>query len=229
MLQGLCDSPSAVPFVRQFHGSPSRYLWENDIGEVRDIDQGEGGEQGDPLMPMLFSLGQYNALRAAQARLDDVYIITSPARVSAIYAILHEELWRHARIRIHDGKTQVWNRSGNRPVGCDVLDRAVRALDPEFTTVWRGGGELVRQGVVILGTPRVTRTLSGHSWNTLWRSTTFCWSGSLQFRMSNPLGHCCCIAPMPERIALFVWFVQIWPGSSRKLTMQGCGGVCAPL
>ena len=59
MLQGLCDvSPSAVPSVRQFYGSPSRYLWENDSGEVHDIDQGEGGEQGDPLMPVLFSLGQ---------------------------------------------------------------------------------------------------------------------------------------------------------------------------
>ena len=28
---------------------------------------------------------------------------------------------------------------------------ALVALDPEFTTVWRGGGE--HQGVVILGTP----------------------------------------------------------------------------
>ena len=152
MLQGLCHvSPSAVPFVRQFYGTPSRYLWEDDSGKVHDIDQGEGGEQGDPLMPMLFSLGQHNALRAVQARLqegelifaylDDVYIVCSPERVSAIYAILQEELWRHARIRIHHGKTQVWNRSGNRPVACDVLDRAARALDPEFTTVWRGGGE----------------------------------------------------------------------------------------
>ena len=70
MLQGLCDvSPSAVLFVRQFHGSPSRYLWEDDCGEVHDIiDQREGGEQGDPLMPMFFSLGQHNALRAVQAR-----------------------------------------------------------------------------------------------------------------------------------------------------------------
>ena len=62
MLQGLCES--TVPFVRQFYGSPSRCLWENDFGEVHDIDQGEGGEQGDPLMPMLFSLDQHNALRS---------------------------------------------------------------------------------------------------------------------------------------------------------------------
>ena len=39
-------------------------------------------------------------------RLDDVYIVCSPERVSAINAILQEELWGHARIRIHHGKTQ---------------------------------------------------------------------------------------------------------------------------
>ena len=55
-------------------------------------------------MPMLFSLGQHNALRAAQARLeegklvfaylDNVYIVASPNRVSAMCAILQEGLWR---------------------------------------------------------------------------------------------------------------------------------------
>ena len=33
------------------------------------IPQGEGGEQGDPLMPMLFSLGMHPAVVAAQERL----------------------------------------------------------------------------------------------------------------------------------------------------------------
>ena len=33
------------------------------------IPQGEGGEQGDPLMPLLFSLGMHPALVAAQRRL----------------------------------------------------------------------------------------------------------------------------------------------------------------
>ena len=64
-----------------------------------------------------------------------VYIVCSPKRVSAICAILQEELW--TRLDTNPSwKTQVWNRSGNRPVACDVLDRAARALDPEFTTVW---------------------------------------------------------------------------------------------
>ena len=39
-------------------------------GVVHEIDQGEGGEQGDPLMPLLFSLGQHAALRAVQRQLQ---------------------------------------------------------------------------------------------------------------------------------------------------------------
>ena len=54
-------------------------------GNPHDITQAEGGEQGDPLMPALFSLGQKAALQAVQqqlqpgealyAFLDDVYTI----------------------------------------------------------------------------------------------------------------------------------------------------------
>ena len=66
------------------------FLWEDDLGGVHSVLQGEGGEQGDPSMPMLFSLGQHAALMAVAARLregerlfvflDDLYIVTSPDR-----------------------------------------------------------------------------------------------------------------------------------------------------
>ena len=132
MLQGLHNvAPSALPFVRQFYGSPSQYLWEDDMGTVHEIDQGKGGEQGDPMMPLFFSPGQHAALQFAQeqlgnarvfAFLDDVWVVSPPDRVSEVYATLQTELWRHSRIRVHDGKTQVGNRGGIRPPGCDVLD-----------------------------------------------------------------------------------------------------------
>ena len=44
-------------------------FWEDDLGEVHEILQGEGGEQGDPLMPALFALGQHKALDAIQNNL----------------------------------------------------------------------------------------------------------------------------------------------------------------
>ena len=52
-----------IAFVRLFCSEPSVYLWEDDAGTVHTIHQGEGGrEQGDPLMPLLFSLGQHASL-----------------------------------------------------------------------------------------------------------------------------------------------------------------------
>ena len=89
MSQGLHNvSPASVPFVRQFCGTPSRYLWKDDEGVTHNIDQGEGGEQGDPMMPLLFSPGLHAALLAVQrqlrrdelifAFLDDIHLKLSP-------------------------------------------------------------------------------------------------------------------------------------------------------
>ena len=68
MLEALMEMESGsqvLPFVRMFHGSHSTYLWE-EAGVVHTVEQGEGGEQGDVLMPLLFSLGQHAALKAVQ-------------------------------------------------------------------------------------------------------------------------------------------------------------------
>ena len=83
-------------------------------------------------MPLLFSLGQHQALEAVQrqllpdkrllAFLDDIHTVTSPERVGPVYKILQSELWNHSRIRIHCGKTQVWNRAGVRPEACAALE-----------------------------------------------------------------------------------------------------------
>ena len=69
MLEGLLrmeKGDQIIPFVRMFCGSPSTYLWEDETGTTRDIPQGEGGEQGDPLMPLLFALGLHRALTAVR-------------------------------------------------------------------------------------------------------------------------------------------------------------------
>ena len=63
------DGDTLLPFVLQFYGHPSPHLWEDEEGVVHEI-QGEGGEQGDPLMPALFALGQHQALEAIQGSLQ---------------------------------------------------------------------------------------------------------------------------------------------------------------
>ena len=84
----------AIPFVRSFYGSPSSYLWEDSSGITHTIPHGEGGEQGDPLMPLLFSLEQHAALQAIDsdlndneflvAFLDDVHIVTTADGYNAL-------------------------------------------------------------------------------------------------------------------------------------------------
>ena len=83
-------APELLPFVRLSYGRPSTYSWWDDQGRRRQIQQGEGCEQGDPLVPALFGLGQHDALRRAAttlrpdesllAFLDDLYITTTPPR-----------------------------------------------------------------------------------------------------------------------------------------------------
>ena len=114
MLRGLLsvgDGGKVLPFVRMFYGQRSIFLWEDEVGDVHDIPQGEGGEQGDPLMPLLFNLAQHASLVANQeqlrpgeflfAFLDDINIVCLPDRVGDIHAVLQEEIYRHARISIH--------------------------------------------------------------------------------------------------------------------------------
>ena len=154
MLAGLAHIEGGrvvLPFVKLFYGAPSQNWWEDDEGVVHEIDQGEGGEQGDALMPLLFSLGQHNALHAVQERLlpnerifaflDDVYVVCLPDRVAAIHMLLENALWVHARIRVHAGKTKIFNRAGERPEACDHLERIARTVSEE-ARVWRGGADI---------------------------------------------------------------------------------------
>ena len=89
-VDGIGGGGSALPFVSQFHGSPSTYWWDDEEGVTHEICQGEG----DALMPALFSLGLHAALCAVNRRLlpnerllaflDDIYALCrlgAPRRV----------------------------------------------------------------------------------------------------------------------------------------------------
>jgi hypothetical protein len=74
MFEKLLAQPSLqslVPYVRTWYGRQSCFLWRDDDGVVHEVLQGEGGEQGDPLMPALYALAQHDALVKAQANLHE--------------------------------------------------------------------------------------------------------------------------------------------------------------
>ena len=117
-----------------------------------------------PLMPLLFSLAMHpslvstgDLLREGEklfAFLDVVYLDCKPERVLEVFRLIKNAVWIHSRISVHCGKTQLWNRSGTTPRGCEDLARAAGALNPD-AVVWRGDHRLpvVQQGVVVLGSP----------------------------------------------------------------------------
>ena len=73
MLTGLLDTDGArevLPFVRLFYGDVSEYLWSDDGDVTHRVRQGEGGEQGDALMPALYALAQHPGLQAVVERLE---------------------------------------------------------------------------------------------------------------------------------------------------------------
>ena len=144
-------------------------------------------------MPMLYSLGQHGALQEVQyslrpdeylfAYLDDIYVVCSPERVSAIYKLLGQALEENARIQMHMGKTQVWNRGGHMPPGCDAMQVAAQRVDLN-ARVWRAntGFGFLRSpsGMSTLsrrssGPPRVhERLLSAQDLQSAWLLLLFC-------------------------------------------------------
>ena len=90
MLGGLKRTPGLtglLPFVAQLYAEPSTHVFYDAQGAAHEIRQGEGGEQGDPLMPALYAFGQHAALLQAHtalgpeedlyAYLDDVYVTSA--------------------------------------------------------------------------------------------------------------------------------------------------------
>ena len=136
-----------LPFVRSVYSEISEYHWVDDEGRHREIRQQEGGEQGDPLMPLLFSLAVHNALQEVQAELlpgewlfaflDDVYALSTPERCRKIYDLLADRLLHRAGIRLHTGKTRTWNRAAEVPERMEELG----------ANVWNP------EGLKVLGTP----------------------------------------------------------------------------
>ena len=128
MLTALLDKPELqplLPYARQFYAAPSSYTWYDGSGTAHEVRQAEGGEQGDPLMPALFSLAIQPALHRVQgllrdgeaifAFLDDVYIVALPERVQQLHDAIAEAMWAHARVQLNAGKTRLWNAAGEEP------------------------------------------------------------------------------------------------------------------
>ena len=171
MLGGLASNPDLaplLPFARMAYGRMSTYVWYDDEGTCHEVQQAEGGEQGDPLMPALFALGQHPALRAASAQLrhdeellaylDDLYVVCDPQRARTVFEIIKTALAEHAGIDVNLGKCRIYNHGGVATEEVRELDRQRERqgapLRPD-DRVWVGDAALPAEhrGVVVLGSP----------------------------------------------------------------------------
>ena len=140
MLQGLMD---LLSLLSHCFSAPSSYLWEDSCGRTRTILQGEGGEQGDAMMPLLFSSAQHSALAAVQAQMedgevllafhDDIYTVTMPERVGEVHALLEGALWTNAGIRVHQVRGAA---SMPLVLGGAGLRSALRVREPAYWSSW---------------------------------------------------------------------------------------------
>ena len=122
-LRDLASLASLLPFSMLFYGQASRYSFYDGEGRRHEVLQAEGGEQGDPLMPGLYALGQHAALREIAARLspgdklyaflDDVYSTTKPERALDALRASQHCLAHHANVQVHLGKTRAWADPAN--------------------------------------------------------------------------------------------------------------------
>ena len=101
---------------------------------------------------LLYPSSRSSLRRWRSTRLDDLYVVCSPERVDPIFKIIAQALEEHARIQVHLGKTQVWNRGGHYPPGCGALQTIAERVDRN-ARVWRGQGFPVEQGIRVLGIP----------------------------------------------------------------------------
>ena len=145
-------------YVRQWYATATQLVWTMDDGTRHIIPQGDGGEQGDALMPALFCLALSPALAEIQGRLlpgevvvaylDDIYVICSRARARDAYELVKEVLQRTCHIDVNQGKLAAWSqRPGPPPSG-------IAELGPN---VWKGALAPEDRGLKIVGTPVGTK------------------------------------------------------------------------
>ena len=144
-----------IPFVMQWYGSATLYKWVDDEGVSHDIWQGDGGEQGDALMPALFSLALHPALEIIRADLpenafliaylDDIYVVCDSCDAVDCLRCVRNTLSRVCHIDVNLGKLAAWSKHICGPPDGFVEEFGVNA--------WKANLAEAQRGMKILGSP----------------------------------------------------------------------------
>ena len=138
MLAKLHEVPSLqglLPFVRAAHATS--YVWEDEAGVQHRIIQAEGGEQSNPLMPLLRSMTHYNWLRGSTSILRPQFQTALTQRMTASERCSRKHPTSHRR---EDARVE----SGVRVPGGDGC--RTRGLEPKHESLGHTCGLNVVRG-----------------------------------------------------------------------------------
>ena len=108
-----------IPFGKQWYATPSQFRWYDQTSTPHTIVQGDGGEQGDALMPAaLYCLATHAALVEIQNRLppgailvaylDDLYVVCDPTDAAYALDIVSVVLKAKCNVDVDHGKLAAW-------------------------------------------------------------------------------------------------------------------------
>ena len=134
-----------LSLVRTMYSGPTQYHWVDDLGQGRQIRQQEGGEQGDPLMPLRFCLAVRKALGDVPAELlsGEKVVCLSGRRVRVFAGTVSPDpqfIGRHVAVQ---SKYPVAHQKRREP-GTESEKGHMEDMGPE---VWNP------QGLKVLATP----------------------------------------------------------------------------
>ena len=179
-----------LPFVRRAHSRPSRCSWVDGQGERHWIQQHEGGEQGDPLVPRRYPMHFAKCLASCRRE-------SSCSRIWTMCMSFPNQIARGFCKSI--SKTRVWNQAGEYPFGMVALG----------DDVWSP------HGVKILGIPVGSNEFVEADRGTFGRRKVVVGS-HLGFRTSNAHGRFCCSAQVRDAIIFSALCHQArWKGTFR--------------
>ena len=133
-------APEVAAALKAWYTGPSEHLWRDAAGRFETVTSTRGFDQGDPLAPAAFAIGQRQVLDRflvdlkqldPQARmysyLDDTYLVASASAVVLALAGLREMLAPFG-LDLNVRKTMVWSPSGMRAIPAELAQHAVPVL-----------------------------------------------------------------------------------------------------
>ena len=120
---------------------PARIMLARRFRKKVDIHPSRRAGSRRPVMPLLFSIGIQGAVEQVSRSLKagghlcgffDVHLVCEPDRVRFLYDKLAEALSTVAGIRLHQGKTRVWNTISQ----CPTADLAICGAWMALGTPW---------------------------------------------------------------------------------------------